>query len=199
VFGVPIMQLTFDVNWVLPRGFRTCYVMFPNLSSNTASHGEYVLHAGHGAVMLTSASGTFEPSTSIPPPNDARGPTWTCAMGAGPENIAESDCGGVAVFDQPSAERDLQLGLLLAGTLIGLALAVGAESLLKFRWPLPGDGRAPSPSRRPGPPASKALAGPGGVAEESLTGAAQHEAGAPGAGEMLDRAGPHERLSAGEE
>lgn len=135
-YDLPILRVDFEADWISERGFKTCFVRFPNLSSNPVPPGERELRPGSGVVTLSHSRGTtIDVSDSIPPPNDSRGPTWTCDLGAGFQNRLQSNCAGVAVLETPNADRDLQLRILVVGAVMGLALALVIEALLSFREP----------------------------------------------------------------
>ena len=137
------MQLTFDANWTFARSYGTCYVWLPNLTSPpNPPPQQFYLKPGSGSVKLhlqttTGAADTVDTSSSVPPPTDPRGPTWTCDVSASLGSLGSSNCGAIAVVDQPNANRDTQIYLLIAGTFIGLGFAVFAEAFLKWNWPLP--------------------------------------------------------------
>lgn len=135
VFSLDVMRLSFDVNWVAPRSYGTCYVRVPNLTTFPAMKG--FLTPGKGQVSIDLNSGaTIDASSSAPAPSNPRGPTWTCRLGVGPP-VEGGGCAASAVLDLPNSGRNVQFYLLVVGTVIGLAFAVLAEALLSWNWPLP--------------------------------------------------------------
>jgi hypothetical protein len=134
---VPAMQMTFDADWVSPRGYGSCYVRVPNLTAPPPPYPPGVLTPSNGRVRLSlnPNGAAVDPVYSVPPPTDPRGPDWQCDMVA---SFAEGRrCTAVSVVTQPGSSRDSQFLLLFSGALLGLGLAIAAEALLKWRWPLP--------------------------------------------------------------
>jgi hypothetical protein len=167
VDNVPVLQMTFDADWESGRSYGTCYIRLPNLLSPPTGGTNGTLAPGHGSVQLSSRPSTsscYQPSaagacipsgteavdtsSSIPPPTDPSIPLWSCDMRGTASTPGGSNCGGLAVINEPNANRKTQLWLIVAGALLGLGFAVFAEAFLKWNWPLPKDEAASDPDAR---------------------------------------------------
>ena len=142
----PDIALRFSADWASSRSYGTCYVRLPDVLTGTLHNKKKGLVGGTALVQLyPPKNATVDTAASTPTPSDPRSPTWTCRIEPDYSMIRDG-CGGFAVLQTPGAGQRQQLLLLVVGAVLGLALAIAAEALLQWNWPLP-DRTAPTSSK----------------------------------------------------
>lgn len=135
-FNEPVLLVTFRANWLMKRGFDTCYVRVPDITTSPNVSGEILRPRTASMTLQVNGGGSVDAGSSIPSPSDPRRPTWNCRIESDPEDPQDANCAAFAAVDEPGAEEKTQIRLLVVGAVIALAFALLVESALKFRWPL---------------------------------------------------------------
>lgn len=128
-----ILRLTFRAPWIHRRAQGSCWVSAPSLidEDGRSRPGEPEItseaapdYSAPGAAR--SAQTRIEPTLNISqsiPPATALGRGWTCRpTQADPEALGRSDCAAFVAVDAPSRSAARDLGLLLCGVLLSLAV-----------------------------------------------------------------------------
>lgn len=151
--------VTFLADWVRPRSIQTCYVLMPDIRVEAGSFSGVGLSdlfnietnadvaptaVTRGSIKLRSWNGLSEASGAVlrgessAPPATPYEMTWRCAGKVTylDEVTQGSSCAGYAVIAEPGAATSTTAGLILYSTILGVALALGVQALMTFRWPL---------------------------------------------------------------
>jgi hypothetical protein len=122
--------IRFQADWLTRRGFRSCYVVLPDLTGEYAERSQELLspnqtddfQALKGTVhMRPGGHGGLEPFASTPPPDDLRGQTWTCSRNPKLFKFG-TRCSAVGVFDESNANGAASARIFVFGALLGVFL-----------------------------------------------------------------------------
>jgi len=150
--GQPSIDWAFEADWLRPRTHGTCYLRLPLVIGPGPGFPLVRLprprgHAWAGvdaaSVELTGPRFHATPDAFDPPPLHAitddshpapahpRWPEWGCTR-----NRRAACNGGYVALSETNASGATSSALFLRGTLLGVVLALVAEALLGFRWPV---------------------------------------------------------------
>jgi hypothetical protein len=124
----------FQADWVEGRGFRSCYVVLPDLTGEDAENSQallapkgtlqYSFEAKKGTLrMMTGGRRGLEPFTSTPPPDDLRTQTWTCSRDPNKFKFG-TKCSAVGVVDESNAIGAASARIFVFGALLGVFLSM---------------------------------------------------------------------------
>jgi hypothetical protein len=136
---------TFEVAWLLPRGYHSCYLMLPDTNGaatpfslqteKTVIDSISVFNvSGFDSISTASADSAtsdtaqLDPTASEPTPTDPLTDSWTC--GGSTKRVCE---GVIAVLDEPGATGEAGTRLFVAGALVGVFLTLAIDALRRFR------------------------------------------------------------------